>query len=58
VAAGRLLGGAASRRRTLAALAVTTFAFVALAAGYLLSGGKGANGPGHEAHRRSAHVER
>jgi hypothetical protein len=58
VAAGRLLGDAASRRRTWAALALTTFAFLAIATGSLLAGGKGANGRGHESHRRSVGVER
>ena len=58
VAAGKLLGGAASRRRTWTALALTTFALLAIATGSLLSGDKGANGHGHESHRRSAGVER
>jgi hypothetical protein len=58
VAAGRLLGDAASRRRTWAALALTTFAFAAIAAGSLLSGDKRANGQRHESHRRSVGVER
>ena len=58
VAAGRLLGDAASQRRTWAALALTTFAFLAIAAGSLLSNDKGANGHRHESHRRSAGVER
>jgi len=58
VAAGKILGDAASRRRTWAALVLTTFVFLAIAAGSLLSGGKGANGHGHESHRRAAGVER
>jgi hypothetical protein len=58
VAAGKLLGDAASRRRTWAALALTAFAFVAIAAGSLLSGDKGASFHRHESHRRSAGVER
>jgi hypothetical protein len=58
VAAGRLLGDAASRRRTWAALALTTVALLAIATGSLLSGDKGANGRGHEPHRRSVHVDR
>ena len=55
VAAGRLLGDAASQRRTWAALALTTFAFLAIAAGSLLSNDKGANS--HESHRRAADVD-
>ena len=59
VAAGKLLGDASGRRRTWAALALTTFAFLVIATGSLLAGGKGAtNGHGHESHRRAAHVER
>jgi hypothetical protein len=58
VAAGRLLGDAASRRRTWAAVALATFAFAAITAGSLLSGDKGANGQRHESHRRSVGVER
>ena len=58
VAAGKLLGDAASQRRTWAAVALTTFAFLAIATGSLLSGDKGANGHGRESHRRSAHAER
>ena len=58
VAAGKLLGDASSQKRTLAALALATFAFVAIAGVSLLSGGRGENGPRHESHRRAAHVER
>jgi hypothetical protein len=58
VAAGRLLGDAASRRRTWAALALTTFAFLAIAGGSLLFGDKGASGHGRESHRRAMGVER
>lgn len=58
VAAGKLLGDASGRRRTWAALALTTFALVVIATGSLIAGGKGAGGHGHESHRRAAHVER
>jgi len=58
VAAGKLLGDESGRRRTWAALALTTFALVVIASGSLLAGGKGANGHGHDSHRRAAHVER
>jgi Domain of unknown function (DUF4405) len=58
VAAGRLLGDAASQKRTWAALGLTTFALLAIAAGSLLSADKGANGHGHESHRRAVDVER
>jgi hypothetical protein len=58
VAAGKLLGDTASRRRTWATLALTTFAFLAIAGGGLLSSGEGGNGHGHESHRRTAGVER
>ena len=58
VAAGKLLGDTASRRRTWAALALATFAFVAIAGGSLLLGDKGASGHGRESHRRAAGVER
>jgi len=58
VAAGKLLGDTASRRRTWAALVLTTFAFLAIAGGSLLFGGKGASGHGRESHRRAAGVER
>ena len=58
VAAGRLLGDAASRRRTWAALALTTFAFLAIATGILLSTDEGARGHGRESHRRAVGVGR
>jgi len=58
VAAGKLLGDAASRKRTWAALALTTFAFLAIATGTLLFADKGAGGHGHESHRRAAGVGR
>ena len=57
VAAGRLLGDASSQRRTWAALALATFAFLAIASVSLLSGGRGDNGHGRESHRRAAHVD-
>jgi hypothetical protein len=56
VTAGRLLGDAASRRRTWAAVALTACAFAAIAAGSLLAGDGRGDGRGHEEHRRSAHV--
>ena len=58
VAAGKLLGDAASRRRTWAALALTTFAFLAIATGVLLSTDEGARGHGRESHRRAVGVGR
>jgi hypothetical protein len=58
VAAGKLLGDPSSRRRTWAALALATFALLVIATGSLLSGGKGANGHGHESGRRATHVGR
>jgi hypothetical protein len=58
VADGKLLGDAASQRRTWAVLALTTFACLAIAGGSLLFGGKGASGHGHESHRRAAGVDR
>ena len=58
VAAGKLLGDAASRRRTWAALALTTFAFLAIATGILLSTDEGARGHGRESHRRAVGVGR
>jgi hypothetical protein len=58
VAAGKLLGDPASRRRTWAALALTTFAFLAIATGVLLSTDEGARGHGRESHRRAVGVGR
>ena len=58
VAAGKLLGDTASRRRTWTALALTTFVFLAIAGGSLLFGGKRASGHGRESHGRAAGVER
>ena len=56
VAAGKLLGDAASRKRTSAAVALTTFAFLAIATGALLSADKGKRGHGHESDGRAAGV--
>jgi hypothetical protein len=58
VAAGTLFGDAASRKRTWAALALTTLAFLAIATGSLLSGVGGANGHEHDSHRHAAHADR
>jgi hypothetical protein len=58
VAAGKLLGDAASRKRTWAALALTTFAFLAIATGTLLFADQGARGRGHGSHGRAAGVGR